>query len=187
MSRNVFTHPVIHGSEVPLLLFTKQFDRSKYKTVTNMPYSNKPDGGLWTSPYKPDTGSEWVEFTVGANFNVPNVDGPASLITLKKDATIYRISAMTELCELLKDFKAKQLMELPLPLILDVLDYERLAKVIDGIYVTPSGLYSTRLTEPSLHGWDCETVLILNVESIKHVQPGRMEKKWLKSRKAVDE
>jgi hypothetical protein len=37
------------------------------------------------------------------------------------------------------------------------LDFERMAQDFDGMHLTDEGQWSTRLTQPSLYGWDCES------------------------------
>ncbi len=40
-----------------------------------------------------------------------------------------------------------------------VLDFEKLARDFDGIWLTAEGQWDTRMTSPNLYGWDVECVL----------------------------
>lgn len=41
-----------------------------------------------------------------------------------------------------------------------LIDFELLAQDYDGIWLTEEGQWATRLSEPSLYGWDLESVLV---------------------------
>lgn len=47
-------------------------------------------------------------------------------------------------------------------------DYEAMMRIgIDGIYLTERGLAETRFSQPGLHGYDCECVLVMNPECVR--------------------
>jgi hypothetical protein len=51
----------------------------------------------------------------------------------------------------------------------EYIDFEVLAQSVDAVHLTVEGEAKTRYTEPrGLYGWDCETVLVLNPNSIIH-------------------
>ena len=52
-----------------------------------------------------------------------------------------------------------------------VYDFEAMAKDYDVIKLTDEGQWKTRLTNPSLYGWDCECILIMNPDVVTNVVP----------------
>jgi hypothetical protein len=47
-------------------------------------------------------------------------------------------------------------------------DFEAMANLgYDAIYLTAKGQTETRFGPPSLYGWDCESVLIMNPQGVK--------------------
>lgn len=159
------------GADLDLLIFVKQYDPLKFKPIKNRPGRNKPEGGLWTSPFNPDTGSEWIEWMNAEHFNVPCKDSPITFLRVNNDGKFLVINTLNDLIEVLNIFQIKS--EFP------VLDYEELSRYVDGIYLTSKGQWATRLTRPSLYGWDCETVLIMNPKVIECTKQGKIEEKWV--------
>lgn len=47
------------------------------------------------------------------------------------------------------------------------LDYEKLAEVYDGMLLTEKGETTTRYSPISLYGWDCESIVLFNLDCIK--------------------
>lgn len=137
---------------------------------------SKPYGGLWTSPIDSEFGwLDWCEMEdffrsdedeYLYEFIVDNDDDDVLVYTIDCE---YDLNALLDLFE--RDDIQKRSFQLFAPL-----DFEALATVYDGIYLTENGQRETRLTEPSLNGWDCECVLWLDwcfsdVEYIKEVNP----------------
>jgi len=50
------------------------------------------------------------------------------------------------------------------------LDFEQLSKTYDAVWLTYNGERKTRYSNPDLYGWDCESVLILNKNSVYQVK-----------------
>lgn len=74
-------------------------------------------------------------------------------VCLKEDAKIFVINSLEDLknSPLNNEHGEK------------VLDFERISKKYDAIWLTEKGLNQTHYAYPlDLYGWDCETVLILN-------------------------
>ena len=50
------------------------------------------------------------------------------------------------------------------------IDFEKMSKKFDAIYLTEQGEYKTRFIDRySLYGWDCESILIMNKNIIKQI------------------
>lgn len=46
-------------------------------------------------------------------------------------------------------------------------DFEAIHEAgVDAVYLTQQGERETRFNDPSLYGWDCECVLVMNSEAI---------------------
>jgi hypothetical protein len=177
------------GIDLPLLVFDETYDPSKFEPITNKPFDNKPNGGLWTSPFIPDKGSEWIEWCKEENFGMGGKGSPMSILKVKDDGKFLLINTLKDLIEALKAFQLKtyqsKLLGRSSFLNDPVLDYESLARCVDGVYLTKAGQGATRLSgiedvsRASLYGWDCETVLIMNQNVIDNVFPGKIEAKWV--------
>lgn len=123
-----------------------------------VPVSNrvfvKPKGGLWTSTWlgEPKV-SGWAEWCRSESFSIG--DSRVWLLTPKADARIANVDGMADLKALLLRY--------PLHLgkaydhFFQPLDFERMAQDYDGMHLTDEGQWATRLTQPSLYGWDCES------------------------------
>jgi hypothetical protein len=175
-------HMLIPGIDLPLLVFDKVYDPSKFEPIINKPFNNKPKGGLWTSPFHPDIGSEWIEWCKEEEFGVKAEGSPISFLKVKDDGKFLLINTLNDLIEILKAFQLKSYQG---KFFDPVLDYESLTRSIDGIYLTTAGQCATRLSgieddsHASLYGWDCETVFIMNQNVIDNVFPGKIEAKWV--------
>ena len=119
-------------------------------------------GGLWASPVDCSWGwanwcrsEEWNEGALGEWFefnyhgNVVVIDSHADLRALPQHNS-----------------KISHFFNSP--------DFERLlADGVDAIHLTERGEHETRFSEPSLYGWDCECVLIMNPEGIGPSESGK--------------
>ncbi len=137
----------------------KKYDPKKFKPVCDEGPSsmiNKPSqGGLWTSP----VGSErsWADWCRGNDFCVDGL----------KYSFKVRFSGCLLVVDSVKDLEKFQWVPLyPGSMVLTPL-FEPLLKDYDAIYLTDNGEVATRFSKArNLYGWDCETVLVLNKESI---------------------
>lgn len=122
-----------------------------FKPICDVPFRNKPDGGLWTSPVDSEYGwSDWSKDNKYGDLS--------SHFDLIFEGTVFEIDSFDDM--------------LHLPWIeadsMHFVSFESLVFMgYDAIHLTDKGQTDTRLTRPkSLYGWDCETVLILNAEAI---------------------
>lgn len=145
---------VHHGSD--------SFDVEKFNKITNNKYRNKPNGGLWTSPLNSEFG--WITWCKVNDFNFEEYSSKSFTLELSDDARIFIINSIDDLKKL--------------PTFISkigginyiTIDYEKLSKYYDAIYLTIKGEQETswleNFDELSLYGWDCETVLILKTNKL---------------------
>jgi hypothetical protein len=167
-----------------MLVFVGLHDDEQFKDVTDDEHFIKPKGGLWTSPYIVDKGSEWISWCIDANFNITSKieeDCPISFISLKDKARILVINSFDDLCNTLSEYKRTERQACLDKMDGGVMDFEKVMKDFDAIYLTSDGQWKTRLTRPGLYGWDVETVYIMNKKAIKHVKFGTIEGKWIQN------
>ena len=124
---------------------------------------NKPKGGLWSSPYNKDTISGWYQFCKEQNFiKADNTVGV--IFTLKEEARIYTIDTKEDLDNLANKYPIVVKENLRYNF---MIDYTKVSKDYDAIYLTDKGQWATRFSRPNtLYGWDCETLLVLNFIAI---------------------
>lgn len=120
----------------------------------------KPQGGFWTSTYDQQLrGSEWVEAARdmwGENHPSQDTDN-WWVLEPEEDIRIFTVDDFEDLKELVKHYNY----EVPEMVItmFALLDFEKIAEKYDGIHLTSRGQAATRLSHPSLYGWDCESTL----------------------------
>ncbi|ALO05607.1 hypothetical protein AQF52_8097 [Streptomyces venezuelae] len=145
-----------------------------FQAVNNQENFNRPEHGLWCSPvtaWSADgapTATAWTAWLAnpGDVTGQPSKhDGTYSRITAAKplpEAQIYLIDTEADLDRLVAAF--------PLPpdhlMYRSTPDWEAMASAgWDAVYVTDAGLTANAdrhvIAEPSLHGWDCPSVLWL--------------------------
>lgn len=132
---------------------SKGFDKKLFTKIKNRPYWVKPFGGLWASDINAKYG--WVDWNKDEDFVECNLNN-SFMFKLKNPEKILTIDS------------EKKLLELPrIESIYDFgnicLDFEKLSEEYDAIEVLISngeGLYR------ALYGWDCDSLLVLNPESI---------------------
>ena len=47
------------------------------------------------------------------------------------------------------------------------INFEKMAQKYDAIFLTEKGEAETRHSKPTLYGWDCESIIIMNKDIIK--------------------
>ena len=156
-----------------IILGKKELNKEKFKSVKNRIGLNKPEGGLWASPYYPNNEyiSGWHEWCTSEMENWLSND--SVILELKDDARIYIINSQEDLINLMcivgvaKD-------ELTLNLGLKRFaspDFEKASQVFDAILITEEGQWKTRFSDDkcdyNLYGWDCESILILNYDCVE--------------------
>lgn len=142
-------------------------DKDKWVAPTNAKYGNKPIGGLWGSPLaiRGKFASPWHEWCY---YEMPHwILEDCVTFELKEDTRIYEIDCLEDLEILVSNYKIPTTPETEIITRLEsLLDFEKIARDYDAIYLTDRGEASTRFSVPSLYGWDCESILILNFDCI---------------------
>lgn len=135
------------------------FDINKFRPIKNDLYCNKPNGGLWASPINSTySWKDWCienefgdlssnfKFTITGNiFKITNQNSFNQLPLVSEEISGYSIIIVSAL-------------------------YNN--QLIDFETATNSGIDAIWLTEDAIrcrevHGWDCESVLILNPNCIQ--------------------
>ena len=129
----------------------KKFDLFKFTPIKNIKFV-KPKGGLWASPVESSYG--WREWCRDENY-----DGKLSQhFTFILEGNIFIIND-TYSVSCMPWVKENEYIQYP--------DFEQMVKLgYDAIFLTEKGQIETRFKKPSLYGWDCESVLILNKKNI---------------------
>lgn len=131
-----------------------KYEPSKFEPIRNRNHI-KPAGGLWTSPIDSKWG--WKDWCKAEGFgDVGNLSTYFHVQFTGKVLTINSLKDAVRLpwIEIIKDY-------------LKCPDYETISTVCDAIHLTVEGQNATRFSQPSLYGWDCETVLIMNPACIQ--------------------
>ena len=130
----------------------------KMEPIQNQLYWNKPNGGLWTSTYQRETDdSDWLEW---CKVEQPDWIPETRWLLYPKDGLrILRIDSLSDLKKALVDFRATRGPAFLSTRFFAILDFEKLSQEFDGMHLTRKGQAETRMTEPSLYGWDCESTL----------------------------
>lgn len=128
------------------------FDKFRFKPISNSRDWVKPYGGLWASPETAPYG--WETWVKDNNFTFDL--SKWFIFTLKDDAKVLEIT------------NASQLNDLPkAPCTLSphwvVLDFEEISKSYDAMQVMIS---SDQQLYWDLYGWDCDTILVFNPDII---------------------
>ncbi len=133
-----------------LIHYGAPFDLNKFVPVTDSGYSNKPLGGLWTSPFNSNKG--WKQFC--------GIESTEHSTTLKFKGRIFTINSLEDLDKL----SWIKITYSVIPVFKDVI------KEYDAIHLTAKGeketKYGKTVRSPNLYGWDCETVFIINPYSL---------------------
>jgi len=133
-----------------------QYDPNKFAPISDVPFRNKPKGGLWTSPVDSEYGwRDWCEAESWGDLT--------KSFEVEFTGAVYVIDSMQDMNEL--------------PWIEcdghSFISFQALCAMgftYDAIHLTEKGQSDTRFTYPrSLYGWDCETVLVMNPDSIQAI------------------
>ena len=119
----------------------------------------KPKGGLWTSPISSSFG--WKQWCEAEDFR--ECTGLNSFnLKFKRDSSVLIIDSYEDLSKLPHiDIESRSNDK--------CLDFELLNNTFDAIWLTENGLYETNNLWSggfNLYGWDCESILIMNKDSI---------------------
>ena len=112
--------------------------------------------GLWTSTWS-NGSSAWVAWAM--QYAPRAIAETFAIVLQPKPARLVVIDSYTDLKQLVAVYGRQWPAESAYNEEMGYLDYERLAQDVDGIHLTARGQSATRLTIPSLYGWDCESTL----------------------------
>ena len=147
------------------------YNPSKFKKVRNPKYFDpillKPEtGGLWSSPKKSLWGwKDWCDsemFIKGWGFSC------GFKFKLKKSAKIYVINSIKDFEQLSKRFK----IFVPGRIVEKYcIDWEELSLEYDGLFLTYEGYLDFRNNSRiEFYSWDCESLIIFNLDCISFVK-----------------
>lgn len=148
MENNTIMRLIHYGSD--------EYQANIFRPISDVPFRNKPRGGLWTSPVGSEHG--WAEWCAAEVFG-----------ELEKSFEIQFEG------RLLVIDGVEDMMSMPWIACngTSFISFQALCAIgftYDAIHLTIKGERETRYTFPeSLYGWDCESVLILNPDSIQVV------------------
>lgn len=132
----------------------ESYERNKFKRIKNKENSNKPGGGLWSSPIPSSYG--WDSCSRDNDYG-----DLSTSFELKLKGNIFKIDGLVDMVNLYwKEGEGGFRF-------LIGIDFEKmLSDGIDAIYLTEKGEQETRYECPGLYGWDCECVLVMNPDCI---------------------
>jgi len=133
-----------------------RYDPLKFNQISDIPFRNKPHGGLWTSPVDSKYGwREWCEYESFGELN--------NFFQVQFNGTVLKIDSAEDM-EKLSWIECDNM---------HFVSFQTLCGIefiYDAIHLTVNGEKKTRDSRPkSLYGWDCESVLVMNPKSIKAV------------------
>lgn len=131
-------------------------------------------GGLWTSTWHPEHGSEWVQWCLSEEFDCDRANPVFRIWTIEPSpgARIYEIDTYADLKRLVAayphtDHHRSWPSAHP--------HWQHVASDYDAIHLTDAGQWATRLTHPlNLYGWDCESTLWLRPAFASWTDQGEM-------------
>ena len=139
-----------------------KFNRGLFQPVENGNWIKPKSGGLWVSPIDSQFG--WKEWCLNADFNIDKLAYNFT-VKIKNDANGLIINSLLDLKEVIQRLN----MQTDAGYGFVCLDFELLSKHFNYIYLTEKGQIETRYSNPSLYGWDCESILIMNPDCIYDV------------------
>ena len=131
-----------------------RFDSTKFHLIENQGFI-KPKGGLWSSPVRSSFG--WKEYCENVNYNLKSL---LEFFAFSIEGSVFVVDTYADMMALpWEDYSSTVPIKLP--------NYEKMVQSgIDAIFLTVEGNFMTRIKFPSLFGWDCECVLILNPDCV---------------------
>jgi hypothetical protein len=114
--------------------------------------------GLWTSTWTgPESISEWAEWCMAEDFAGP--EWRVYVLTPRPRTKLWNIDSLDDLIALLDRFGAETELSRAVgrTSMFPGIDFDAfLRDGYIGVHLTDKGQWATRLSEPSLYGWDCE-------------------------------
>jgi hypothetical protein len=170
--------PQLHINDHGVSPREELFIRARNAVGDALPH--KPRGGLWTSTYIREIGSDWIQRGREMSLIPDPVRGfichPAA------DARIFTIDGVNDLLELLKHYERPPI--IPGITMFASIDFDRIREDFDAIHLTEEGQWRTRLPglfsnddcfAPSLSGWDCESTICMNCKFDRIEDLGSLE------------
>ena len=140
------------------------YNRDSCPLLASFVPSQKPVGGLWTSPV--DSTDGWELWSKHNDYRSERLE-ESFIVTLRSDAKILVIDSMRDLEDAHKKFGTVDKSRTHQELFMTSLNFENIAKEFDAIHLTEKGQIDTRFGRPfTLYGWDCESVLVLKRAAI---------------------
>ena len=144
---------------------TTKINKKELKPIENRLFRNKPHNGFWGSPINSKFG--WKDWCSQEDFRKCKIENSIKF-KFKRDAMVVVINNY-------KDLDMLPCKETNLYNFVDYeIDFVRMLKNgIDAIYLTLEGFNELSFSTPKdLYGWDCESVLVLNINSIIEIKNG---------------
>ncbi|KRT93078.1 hypothetical protein AB447_203860 [Bacillus glycinifermentans] len=115
---------------------------------------SKAEGGIWTSTYHKENGSDWIQvYDLIKGIPEEGLDG--WLLIPSMDARVYTVSTLADLLWLHEKYEQKNA---GVPDFIKSLDFEKMTDDFDAIHLTKEGQQQTRHSRPvNLWGWDSES------------------------------
>lgn len=165
------------------ITFTKsELTKEIFNPIVNREFFCKPDGGLWACTYTPNHEfvSAWQEWCFTNSFRYEKLKS-AVVFNVRKDARIYIINTYSDFERLLEKYLYRSpLNDMVISSILNMkfIDYEKMSKDYDGIYLTAKGEWETRYRyDANLYGWDVASLLLFNFDVITDTKYIAFERK----------
>lgn len=134
-----------------LTMGIEKLDKNKFELIKNREFFNKPRGGLWSSPYceENEFKSDWYRWCQEEQFNSDINIGV--IFCLESNSRILKIDSFDDLKFITDKYENINIDEFPIKQ--KFLDFEKISKDYDVIYLTNKGEQETRYTfEYSLYG-----------------------------------
>lgn len=128
-----------------------RFSPEKFNPISNTTHI-KPKGGLWSSPKYSNYGwKDWCKAEDFGNLDISfEFDFEGKLLIIDNLPDLKRLPWINHG----GTWKTPNFENI-------------LSKGYDAIFLTEKGQQETRFSDPSLYGWDCECVFIMNKDCVK--------------------
>lgn len=136
------------------------YDVSRFKTVQNSEWAKPKHGtGYWMSPIDSEFG--WKDWCKAEDFRECR-EGNSVRLKFREGSKIVVIDSYKDLDSLPHHSGRHGSI-----LFSEYPDFETISEFADAIWLTEKGQLETRTSQPkTLYGWDCESVLVINPNSI---------------------
>lgn len=156
------------------------FDPNAFEPVQNRDSSffTKPEGGLWASQYRDETGnhSDWEKWSASEEFGLNRLNEGVTF-SVSDDARVLTVSSREDYLSLLDSYgRSEDSASERIP------DWEAIAKDFDAFVLTPEGLYENSVfgiedgdphRRENLSGWDVSSLIVFNPDVVENPEPFR--------------